>query len=364
MCPDHTYNMWSGFAVSKYVPPPDATVDTDSAGVRAFVEHVHVLMNRDQAATDYVLDWIAQIFQQPSRKTGIALLLKGAEGVGKNRLTDLLKLMLGDGLFLETAKPASVLFGRFSDARRGRFLIVVNEASGADNHAASDELKDMITSDTFVWEAKGRDGVQMRAYDRFVFTTNSANCLKINPDSRRFVVYEVSSELKGNASYFKGLSGHIADGHARYEFYQLLMRRDIGDVDWINSRPLTKYYDRMVEMNLPREQFLRDHVIMPAYSANTVAFEMTASQLFGDFQQWLADSSSSGISGYSTTLTKFGQRLTDLVCGSNAMPGVSKPLRSSYKVYAFEVNVVVQQMVARKWLAADDVPMRSAVAPP
>jgi hypothetical protein len=108
----------------------------------------------------------------------------------------------------------------------------------------------MITSDTFVWEAKGRDGVQMRAYDRFVFTTNSANCLKINPDSRRFVVYEVSSELKGNASYFKGLSGHIADEHARYEFYQLLMRRDIGDVDWINSRPLTKYYDRMVEMNL------------------------------------------------------------------------------------------------------------------
>jgi hypothetical protein len=358
VCPSHTYNMWSGFAVSKYAPPPGVAVDTDSPGVRAFVEHVHILMNRDRAATDYVLDWVAQIFQQPSHKTGIALLLKGAEGVGKNRLTDLFKLMLGDGLFLETAKPASVLFGRFSDARRGRFLIVINEASGADNHAASDELKDMITSDTFVWEAKGRDGVQMRAYDRFIFTTNSQNCLKINPDSRRFVALEVTSELKGNAAYFKGLSSHIADEHARYEFYQLLMQRDIDGIDWINGRPLTLYYDRMVEMNLPREhQFIRDHVIMPAYSAGVPTVETTAAQLFGAFQQWLVDSSS-GSSGYSTTINKFGQRLTDLTSGSDAMPGVSKPLRSSYKAYAFDVDVVIQQMVARKWLATADVPMR------
>jgi hypothetical protein len=40
------------------------------------------------------------------------------------------------------------------------------------------------------------------------------------------------------------------------------------------------------------------------------------------------------------------------------MPGVSKPLRSSYKAYAFDVDVVIQQMVARKWLATADVPMR------
>jgi hypothetical protein len=115
-CPSHTYNMWNGFAVSKYVPLRE--VDTGSAGVSAIVEHLHILLDHNQAASDYVLNWIAQLFQQPSHKTGIALLLKGAEGVGKNRFTDVLKLMLGDGLFLETANLGSVLFGRFSDARR------------------------------------------------------------------------------------------------------------------------------------------------------------------------------------------------------------------------------------------------------
>lgn len=358
MCPEHTYNMWSGFAISNYACPEGASVDVDSEGVRAFVEHIHILMNRDDKATNYLIDWIAQIFQQPSHKTGIALLLKGAEGVGKNRMTDLIKLMLGDGLFLETAKPSSVIFGRFTEARRGKFLIVINEANGADNHAASEELKDMITSATFIWEAKGRDGVQMRAYDRFIFTTNNENCLKINPDSRRYVVFEVSSELKGNTAYFKSLSRHIENEHARYEFYQFLMRRNIEHVDWINDRPLTRYYDNMVERNLPREyQFLRDVIIVPAYASNVDLLEKTGSELFVEFQGWLATSTTGG-STYSTTINKFGQRMTSLVSGNDSMPGITKPLRASYKAYAFDVDLVVRSMVDKKWIASDDLPLR------
>jgi hypothetical protein len=250
-CPSHVYNMWTGFAVEKFNPVKD--VDTNSQAVLAFIEHLHILMNRDRASTDYILDWIAQIFQQPSRKTGIALLLKGSEGVGKNRFTDILKLMIGDGLFLETAKLASVLFGRFTDARKGRFLVILNEAKGADSHSANDELKDMITSETFVWEAKGRDGVQMRAYDRFIFTTNNSNCIKINPDSRRFVVFEVSSELKGNTAYFKQLSTHMDDPHSRYEFYMHLMQRDISNIG-VDVLPLPLMIDDQVDTSSKSER--------------------------------------------------------------------------------------------------------------
>ena len=357
ICPPNTYNTWIGFAISRYQPPTGSVVDVGSPGVLAFISHLRTLLKHDNASTDYVLDWIAQIFQEPSRKTGIALLFKGAEGVGKNRLTDLLNLMLGDGLFLETANPGSVLFGRFTDARRGRFLIVINEASGADNHAANDLLKDMITSERFVWEAKGRDGMQMRAYDRFIFTTNNSNCLKINPDSRRYVVFEVSSELKGNTAYFTELSRFIASEQARFEFFTFLMQRDISRVDWINSRPLTQYYNRMVEINIPREyEFLRDIVILPAYMLAIPVVERCSSELFQEFKQWL-DSSSSKT--YATTSTKFGSRLSDLVSGSDVLPGVSKPRRRAFRAYAFDVDVVVDAMVIRKWVSSEDLPIRS-----
>lgn len=367
VCPDHTYNCWSGFAASKYVVREGVTVDTDSIGVRSFIRHLDTLLSHDAASTAYVLDWVAQILQQPSTKTGIALLLKGGEGVGKNRFTDLLKLLLGEGLFLETACPEHVLFGRFTDARLGKFLIVINEASGSDNHAASENLKDMITSQTFMWEAKGRDGVQMRAYDRFIFTTNNSNVLKINPDSRRYVVFEVSGELKGNTAYFKELSGHIADEHARFEFYTLLMERDVSRVDWINDRPLTECFSRMVELNLPREYtYLRDSVILPAYSNGVATVDIGATELFQGFQSWLTVSSAGppGAKAYCTTVTKFGIKIRELISGSNALRGTGKEHRKSGCTYLFDINIMITDMIANKWILGSDVPSRGCIIVP
>jgi putative DNA primase/helicase len=187
------------------------------------------------AEADYVINWFAQIFQFPSIKPGVALIMKGIEGVGKNRLTDLFNLMLGEGHFLETSKPDTCLYGRFTDARRGKFLIVINEAGSKDNHSANDQLKDMITSQTFVWEAKGVDGVQMNCFDRIIFTTNNDNVVKVGSDSRRFVIIDVSSELKGNSEYFTELSRHINSPSGRFAFYKYLMGLDISKVSFKKS---------------------------------------------------------------------------------------------------------------------------------
>jgi hypothetical protein len=230
-CDASTYNLWRGFSAAKYKVPVDRPVDVESDGVKAFVHHWNVLLGHDVVSVDYVLDWMAQIVQQPGVKPGIALLLKGDEGCGKNRATDLFKLVLGADKCLETAKPANDLYGRFTSQREGKFLIVVNEAN--------DLLKDMITSETFVSEAKGVNAYTVNCYARFIFTTNNENCLRVNPDSRRYVVFEVSAALKGDTAYFKRLSAFIADEHARYEFYTFLLARNIADRDWINDRPIT-----------------------------------------------------------------------------------------------------------------------------
>ena len=148
-CPEDTYNSWTGFDVSRFVPVEE--VDVNSAGVRAIIGHLAILLDNNESSVEYTLNWHAQIFQQPSKKPGIALVIKGVEGSGKTRWTDLIRLMMGFTMFLETAKPDTVLFGRFTDARRNKFLIVVNESNGKDNYAANDQLKDMITSTSFVW---------------------------------------------------------------------------------------------------------------------------------------------------------------------------------------------------------------------
>ena len=214
--PPDTYNIWNGFAVERYVP--DRPVDTESEAVRAFVSFISTLLGGKDEEVKYVLDWVAQIFQQPSVKTGIAILLVGCEGAGKNRFSDLLRLMLGSkDRFLQTASPSNTLYGRFNRVREGKLLIVINESSGSDNFAANDMIKDMITCDEFVSEGKGTNSYAIACFARFLFTTNNDNALKLTPDGRRYYVKEVSSALKGDYEYFRKLSAHIDDPHSRYE---------------------------------------------------------------------------------------------------------------------------------------------------
>ena len=157
------YNIWDGFAVERYTPAPLRPINYESEAVAFFLDFVSTLCNNNKRLVKYVLDWVAQIFQNPALKTGVAPLLKGEEGVGKNRFTDLIRAMLRDK-FLQTATPSTTLYGRFTRQREGKLLIVINESSGPDNFAANDIIKDMITCDEFLSEGKGTNAYTMNCY--------------------------------------------------------------------------------------------------------------------------------------------------------------------------------------------------------
>jgi hypothetical protein len=80
--PPDTYNIWNGFAVERY-DPGDRPVDTDSPAVRAYIDLVETLFGHKDDDIAYFLNWVAQIFQQPSVKSGVAVLLVGNEGVAR-----------------------------------------------------------------------------------------------------------------------------------------------------------------------------------------------------------------------------------------------------------------------------------------
>lgn len=229
----NSYNIWNGTDVERYTPMKPVNINSEA--VLAYINMFDVLCNRAPAATKYLIDWIAQIFQQPGLKSGTAIVLQGADGVGKNRATDLIRNMLGPkDKFFQTASPYNTLYGRFTRLREGKLLIVINEANGHDN-IANEIIKDMITCDEFISEGKGSNAHSMNCMARFIITTNNDNVLNIIQKNCRYVVFETSSELKGNVD---SISNHIDDPHSRYEFYKYLMARDISEINWMKDRPL------------------------------------------------------------------------------------------------------------------------------
>jgi hypothetical protein len=309
------------------------------------------------------MDWNAQILQEPGKKSGTAILLKGQEGVGKNRITDMYRMVHGSERFLQTASPANTLYGRFNRQREGRTLVVVNESSGTDNFAAVEVIKDMITCDEFQSEGKGTNAYTMNCFARFIFTTNNDNCMRVTPDSRRFVVVEVSSALKGQTQYFNELSTAMESREGQYAFYRYLLARDISSRDWINDRPMTEYYMQMVDLNLPYEHQYFKNVILRAHHdaarrsrIDGMHIKMQADAMFREFQEWLR--SGQGVTRYETTALKFGHKISQLVRSevkNMGFRGFTKSRSGAGIQYTINVHDVVRDMVQQRWVAPDEV---------
>ncbi len=391
--PRGCFNIWSPFEAAE-LPAGVAPLGDDEAAraVAFFVDFVHVLCGRNETVTKYVLDWVAQMVQQPGVKPGVALLLKGEQGVGKNRFTDLLRALVGVIKFLQTANPSSVLYGRFTRMREGRLLIVVNEASGTDSFAASEVIKDMITCDEFVSEGKGTNAYSIACFARFVFTTNNSNCMRVTADGRRMEIIEASSELRGKAAYFERLSALIADPAACHALYRALEARDISRVNWVNDRPITEFYKSMVQQSLaPEFRFLKAWIIEAHAQTRHLLPECQVAkaslcQLFDQFKAWLVQTSSTGRASYEITDSKFGMRLTDLIvrepvpaepAGSAASPGsasdgpvtatppprtpkatamrgISKKHEKTGNFYVFQLPLVLNEMARIGWIHEHD----------
>ena len=381
--PAGSFNIWSPFAAAQPQQPEHAQTSTEgtrAADAAELTDFVHVLFGRNRSMTDYVLDWLAQTFQSPGVKTGIALVLKGEEGVGKNRFTDLVRLVVGADKVLQTADPANVLYGRFTRLREGKLVIVVNEASGADSFAKNDVIKDMITCDQFISEGKGTNSYPMSCFARLIFTTNNSNCVRVSSDCRRYVIAEVSSELKGNTAYFKRLSELIDSPTTRSDFFASLVARDVSRVDWINDRPITQHYVSMIQQGLaPEYRFIKSVVLeaaaavaavvadaahaFPAAPAAGRTHRESVASLFARFKLWLVDTSSSTRPVYEITKERFGTRISELIAppdaplppGSQKMRGISKAKTRVGIDYVFKLDVLLSEMVRTKWLLLEDL---------
>jgi len=89
-CPTDVYNMWNGFEIEKY--------RGETQPCDAILKLIKVLCNHEDNAYNYVLDWLANLVQEPGLKPGTAILFKSGQGAGKSTLVTILRKILGDKL--------------------------------------------------------------------------------------------------------------------------------------------------------------------------------------------------------------------------------------------------------------------------
>lgn len=289
------YNLYTGFEVEKY------KYIAGPSNIKPLLDHMYILSGKDDEMCDYFIKWLAQLVQYPGIKTGVAILQKSIQGVGKNIFWDFVGTkILGEKYYYSTSESKR-LIGRFANGLNNRLLVNLDEVNGKDTFEMNDYIKNYITADIIPYEKKGVDVIKLRNYARWILTSNNETPIKIELTDRRFVCCECDGELANNIEYFKILRDCMDDPKNQYDFYKFLMDQDISKVDWVNDRPKTKYYTELRSVNIPLVARFLDYFIMEEY----IGDKIKAMKLYEIFCKWIKVTNNKG--DYSNT--RFGREI-------------------------------------------------------
>lgn len=290
-CPDHIYNLFSGFAVEVEEKLEMANgIITEEECLRLIeplLFHFTVMCGGDRF---FVVKWLSQLFQHPEVKPNVGLLfrdmgslLKEGGGTGKNLVWDFIGSLLGSKYY-HTVSDNSTLYGDFNSPFEGKLLVFIEEADGKDNHKNNDKLKSKITQKKQMINKKGVAQYEVSEHTRYVGATNGRNPIPTRDGQTRWAFWDVDTTYRGNKDYFNTLVKATQDRRVRVAFYQYLMRHETWKtpIEFSTNVPITPAFVDVRQMNAPpilkwlcRE--LRDATLPP---------RATTKELYALFTAW------------------------------------------------------------------------------
>lgn len=213
-------NLYSGFAVQ-----PDL-----KGSCERIVAHVRdVIAAGNEAHFRYVIGWLADLVQNPGRKPGVALVLRGGKGVGKDTLAEIMGRIIGRKHVAHIIR-ADDLTGRFNAPFATALLVHVEEAFWSGDVSKKGTLQALITARTQPIERKGVDRIEVDSFLRVLMTTNDEWAVPASEDERRYVVFDVAATHQRDPEWFGPLYQEI-DGNGPAAFLHYLLSVDLAGFD-------------------------------------------------------------------------------------------------------------------------------------
>ena len=281
-------------------------IKEDSKCIDIILNHIKILCNHNSEAYEFVIDWFAQILQQPNKLTGICLILNGQHGCGKDMFLSWFGTkIIGLSNYFKTARPHIDLFGSFNSSRKNIVFYHIEEGNDMMlNESNIQQFKNYITDSFASIQLKGKDTTNLiQNYNHFAISTNSSTPFKIEKTERRFFGIQASSETCANSEYFSELEMNMNDQGVIKGFYEFLISRDISKRDW-KILPTTEYMKAMFEASLSEV----NHFINELLEIDHTQEQIKASELYKLYKEWCRNNGESK----PKSLIIFGNILTSI----------------------------------------------------
>lgn len=242
-------NMWTGFGLK---PKPG-----DWSKLESMIRND--LCGGNQAHADYVLNWLAWKIQNPGLPCSTSLVFRGAQGVGKTTLGELMIDVFGShGLPVSRRNQFA---GQFSGHLATAVFVFADEAIWGGNKEDEGTLKKLITDKHVTYRAMYKEEAQGINRVGLMMATNEKWAVPAAFEDRRFVVLEVSDahqvkkqgisddQKAARVEYWNQLRTEL-DGGGREAFLAAMLVRPLGEWKPYHDAPQTAALGAQIEEGL------------------------------------------------------------------------------------------------------------------
>lgn len=224
--PENAYNLWTGWTI-----PP---VQGDWGLLKAHIwENI---CSKNKEIFRWVISWMADAIQNPGKKPGTAIILRGKEGVGKGVLVSAFGSLFGQH-FMQVSNPEHAT-GKFNSHLANCLLLFGDEAFWGGDKKTDGIIKDLVTGEMHNIEPKGKAIFRMPNLLRVILASNNEWVISAGMEARRYLVLDVSEARMQDKPYFAAIQEQLANGGREAMMYDL-MHLDISGVD-LRTVPQTK----------------------------------------------------------------------------------------------------------------------------
>jgi len=177
---------------------------------------------------EMVLDWCADIIQNPHRRPEWGVIMAGEQGTGKSTIATLVKNALGHNHVWQRDKY-SLATDRFSEVLPDNLLVCFDDAVPKPD--TYETLKFSMSAKTLPVETKYvQKVVQREIYARILICTNRSTPFDFDGQDRRFYVCEPSKlkvDLDESGRFFEEFYRWVSAPGMDEFFYNFFMNRDL-----------------------------------------------------------------------------------------------------------------------------------------
>lgn len=137
-----------------------------------FLKQVIAQNSQDSSIHAWILDYICDIVQNPTRKPKTGIVFKGhAQGTGKGTIVELLELIVGKEL-VHSTNTLENYFGNFNSGLSGNLLCVCEEMSAKDGVKYKEAIKTCLTDEYNIINLKNKHPFKQKSSNRFFMNSN------------------------------------------------------------------------------------------------------------------------------------------------------------------------------------------------